>query len=580
MAAAEASATTFGAASSSASGAGVSGAGAAWTGPALASLVAGLQTLQLISTLPRPGAAGNATTNGTAPANGTLAGRQRTTTLSADGDGDGDGDDAPPPLVYYDACSDRELLASDAAGLGLDWTNLQAPRRQRPIDGANPVGYFNGVLAKKHKHFRKAMTLVCVALAVLSVGHYVAVVIARRKVNAQHRQEERQRHIAKRFKLKLQGGTHDRKAKNAAKRRHHGHHSTIAHKLKNGAAFVLGMGRGAGHYDAAARRKLDDADYNRGETPPGLLEKFSHTSPRITHYAVMLVFQAVCTQCSYHITKAPGSVGGVFALLVFLCVPVGFLVYTAYTIRQKVRCSSSPFCWCDRSCDRSRVVSCVLTAGHLSDAPRRSSGSAAPCCSGTTTAPRATRSGVTCRRWRGSTTSSGSPTRSQTSTTAARHITNSVARQIGGCWILILRGALRLCGFAAGFVDSYGALVEDFKASKGRVYALVALLLHRLVVGVVAGAAVAPDEDASRRQITALCAAFAAHLVLLAAWRPFIVPCATLCEALLVAMQLACVPVERFCGTLFFRSNAPRVAQLRPWMLIPAECSAVLLAGR
>ena len=43
------------------------------------------------------------------------------------------------------------------------------------------------------------------------------------------------------------------------------------------------------------------------------------------------------------------------------------------------------------------------------------------------------------------------------------------------------------------------------------------------------------------------------------------------------AKDLLCAARSRFCGKpFFFRSSGSALAQLRPWILIPAECSAIL----
>ena len=95
--------------------------------------------------------------------------------------------------------------------------------------------------------------------------------------------------------------------------------------------------------------------------------------------------------------------------------------------------------------------------------------------------------------------------------------------------------------FYSGMVDGHGALFEDYRQDGWRVYSLLEFLAVRLAVGVVAGAAIDPDEDASRRQVGTLVAVFVAHLLFLVLWRPFIVPLATAAEAVIATAQLACV---------------------------------------
>ena len=86
-------------------------------------------------------------------------------------------------------------------------------------------------------------------------------------------------------------------------------------------------------------------------------------------------------------------------------------------------------------------------------------------------------------------------------------------------------------------------------------YSLLEFLAVRLAVGVVAGSAVDPTERESRRQVGTLVAVLVLHLLFLVAARPFIVPLATVAEAVVTVAQLACVCLAYWrmpsaCGTV------------------------------
>ena len=121
------------------------------------------------------------------------------------------------------------------------------------------------------------------------------------------------------------------------------------------------------------------------------------------------------------------------------------------------------------------------------------------------------------------------------------------------------RAYVLLCAVSSGFVDSYGALVEDFAYTRGRVYTFVWFILLRIIVGAVAGMATGGDEDKSRLQIKLLAGVFTTHLLLLVALRPFLVPLATffarrdsaedfsrLNALLFTAMAWIFIPAHRF----------------------------------
>ena len=97
-----------------------------------------------------------------------------------------------------------------------------------------------------------------------------------------------------------------------------------------------------------------------------------------------------------------------------------------------------------------------------------------------------------------------------------------------------------------------------------RIYAVSVFLVHRFVVGVALGATVAPTPAGSRALVGFLAAAFLALLLFVALMRPFLVPIANVFEG----------PVEILQDTLFFSDRARCIAQLRPWVLITAQCSA------
>ena len=79
--------------------------------------------------------------------------------------------------------------------------------------------------------------------------------------------------------------------------------------------------------------------------------------------------------------------------------------------------------------------------------------------------------------------------------------------------------------------------VQDFKNKPGAIYAIVVILGHRLCVGMIVGTTIAPDRDASYRQVWALMLVFAALLTYLTVVRPFIVPAANFFEGLVCLMQ-------------------------------------------
>ena len=117
---------------------------------------------------------------------------------------------------------------------------------------------------------------------------------------------------------------------------------------------MLGMGgRGGGHFDPSAVGR----DANPGDLPPSLMEKLSHTHPRLTHYVLMLAFLGVTMQCSsvfaaYAAARgdgdgtgaraaalrsaAPSGFAVVGATAAFLLWPIGFTAYVFRTIRKKV----------------------------------------------------------------------------------------------------------------------------------------------------------------------------------------------------------------------------------------------------
>ena len=98
------------------------------------------------------------------------------------------------------------------------------------------------------------------------------------------------------------------------------------------------------------------------------------------------------------------------------------------------------------------------------------------------------------------------------------------------------------CGyFYNGFIDAYGALFEDFCANGTRVYGMAVLLLTRMVMAVLVGATVAPDEAGSRRQILLLMATLFLLIIYLGTQRPFLVPLANLFELLVALCQAVCV---------------------------------------
>ena len=70
------------------------------------------------------------------------------------------------------------------------------------------------------------------------------------------------------------------------------------------------------------------------------------------------------------------------------------------------------------------------------------------------------------------------------------------------------------------------------------------ILFHRVCVGLIVGTTIAPDRDASYRQVWALIAVFAGLLGYLVAVRPFIVGAANFFEALVAATQLAAVSLN------------------------------------
>ena len=78
-----------------------------------------------------------------------------------------------------------------------------------------------------------------------------------------------------------------------------------------------------------------------------------------------------------------------------------------------------------------------------------------------------------------------------------------------------------------------------WKATPGAVYASVWWLATRLCVGVLVGATIAPDEQASTKQLWLLIATFGAYSLYLITVRPFIVPLANVFEVLTSLAQCA-----------------------------------------
>ena len=85
---------------------------------------------------------------------------------------------------------------------------------------------------------------------------------------------------------------------------------------------------------------------------------------------------------------------------------------------------------------------------------------------------------------------------------------------------------------------------QDFKPKQSAVFAIVVILFHRVCVGIIVGSTIAPDRDASYRQVWALVASFGFLFVYLAAVRPFLVPAANFFESLVVLTQMLAVSLN------------------------------------
>ena len=137
--------------------------------------------------------------------------------------------------------------------------------------------------------------------------------------------------------------------------------------------------------------------------------------------------------------------------------------------------------------------------------------------------------------------------------------------------------------YYSGFVDSHGVLFEDFCSSRGRVYAVVVLLVCNVCVGLVVGGTIVTDLATVTNQVAALTLLFGLRLGWLVFAQPFLVPCANLLEALSTACQVACVlanlwilPAEN-CEEERARAMTPAQAQeLIYWTMLSAVALMVL----
>ena len=73
------------------------------------------------------------------------------------------------------------------------------------------------------------------------------------------------------------------------------------------------------------------------DRPPTPLYKYFSTHPRILHYILLLCYQPVAQGCAFTVAQDGSSpMAKAFAAVIFLCWPVGLLVYMYWVISVKV----------------------------------------------------------------------------------------------------------------------------------------------------------------------------------------------------------------------------------------------------
>ena len=171
------------------------------------------------------------------------------------------------------------------------------------VYGSNPGGYVTAPLARSQK-FNQIMAVAFGLLILVVATHVVGVKIARRKVKEQKRLRKKEPNKKKAHK-KRKGRT------------------TVVDKLE----FAFGLGRDGGYYDSTS----NDAE------APDALEKFSHSHPRLIHYILMFASMTVSRQCATVFSDDRASIFRIiFAAMMFVSWPLGFLWYTFTVLRRKV----------------------------------------------------------------------------------------------------------------------------------------------------------------------------------------------------------------------------------------------------